>query len=92
MKKLALVLTFGLLLQIVPVKGFASETPAVVPEITGGVIAALVTTFLILTDGNSSNEAKATGNEFTDLNNKPGFTSLLKQMAGGSLNTVEILK
>jgi hypothetical protein len=34
----------------------------------------------------------ATGNEFVDLNNNKAIATLMDQKAGGSLNTLDILK
>jgi hypothetical protein len=91
MKKIALMVVLGLLLQIVPAKVLASGPPPPGTSIVAiGALAVLGV--VIFEDNQSKPSAKATGNEFQDLNNNPAFSSLLKQMAGGSLNTLEILK
>ena len=77
----------GLLLQSVPSNAHASYStkPASI-----GVVVGLGLLALGIFDGVASS-AKATGTEFEKLNNNPAFPTLLKQMAGGSLSTVEIL-
>jgi hypothetical protein len=94
MKKIALllVLALGLLIQTIPAR--ASEPPPTspVPEaITGAGALGIALLALILFEDHSSDKAKAKGNEFASLNDNPAFSTLLKQMAGGSLTTVDIL-
>ena len=95
MKKIAFVLALSLLLQSIPAKTIAScgAPPPPPPSVSGTSIAVVIGLGLLalgIFDGTSSS-AKATGTEFEKLNNNPAFPVLLKQMAGGSLNTVEIL-
>ena len=86
MKKIALVMALGFLVQMVPVGAQASS-----PSGPGGAVAVALLGFSLFGDSSSSAKAK-TGNEFADLNNNPAVTNLLKQQAGGSSNTLEILK
>ena len=90
MKKMNIALVLGFLLAVVPVSVRATRVSSS-PEL-GGVLAAGVATFLLLTDG-SKPEAKAkTGDEFADLNNTSDFKTLLSQQAGGDKNTLDLLK
>jgi hypothetical protein len=94
MKKIALVLVLGLLLQV-PATVMASDGPP--PKTSSAVLlgAAVVTSVLVFFGGAAATagaSAKKSGNEFADLNNNGSFKTLLNQVAGGSLNTLDILK
>ncbi len=96
MKKFAFAIALALVLQSIPAVLLASS-PTPTPSTNGSssfvpLAAAVGLGLLVLGvfDGHAS--AKATGTEFEKLNNNPAFPVLLKQMAGGSLDTVEILK
>ena len=92
MKKIALVLALGLLIQSFPTNSMASSGPPPPPAPTILGAAALITVaFFGLGIFGGAASTKATGTEFEKLNNNPAFPTLLNQMAGGSLNTVEIL-
>lgn len=97
MKKIALALIFGLLLQV-PATVMASDgPPPTLPAKTSPAVilgAAVVTGILVFFGGGAADgaSAKKTGNEFADLNNNTSFKGLLNQVAGGSMNTLEILK
>jgi|GEM_PF-6871076 len=90
MKKLVLVLVLGLLIQAVPARVLASypNQPASFVPIA---IAAGVAVFGFNILGGKAT-AQTNRSEFAALNDNPAFNHLLKQMAGGSLNTAEILK
>ena len=90
MKKIALVIALGLALQAFPSKGLASGPPP--PTAAGAVVGLALLGFDPLgLNLNKPSAKKTTGDEFADLNNNPNFTDLLKQQAGGSLNTLDIL-
>ena len=91
MKKIAFVLALGFMLQSVPSRVLASVGPP--PPVPGaGAVAALALLGFTLFGGDNSSANAKTGNEFADLNNNPAFKDLLKQQAGGSMNTLDILK
>ena len=91
MKKIALILAVVLLAQFIPSKSQASYGPS--PTSPAILLGAAVAGYFLLFDAAPAKPtAKATGNEFQDLNNNPAFKNLLNQAAGGSLNTLEILK
>ena len=97
MKKVALALVLSILVQSVPMAIFASSAPPPAPDEVinprTGAILALFVGYLLLTDNHgSAPSAKASGDEFKDLNNNPAFKNLLNQTAGGSMSTLDILK
>lgn len=83
-------MVLGISMQFIPTRVGAVVTPPV--ERIGGLLGAGVIGFLIFGEGGAAAKAKTTGNEFADLNNNGSFKTLLNQVAGGSLNTLDILK
>lgn len=98
MKKIALALIMGLLIQVVPMTVMASDGPPPPPPVGGQIAAgallgaAIGAYFVFFEGGSKASAAKKTGNEFVDLNNNTSFKTLLGQVAGGSKDTLEILK
>jgi len=88
MKKIALILSLSFLTPFFPSKAMATPVPTGGASV--GVVVGLGLLALSVFDGPSAS-AKAGGSEFEKLNNQPAFPGLLKQTAGGSLNTLQIL-
>ncbi len=88
MKKTALVLFLALSFQLIVTASFAGP----IPPAAGGVVV-LFPELLGLDSSKSESAIPKKGlSEFAALNNTAGFSSLLRQTAGGSSNTLEILK
>ncbi len=86
MKKIALALVLGLLVQLFPVKVFASNPQGPLgPVLVLGLLGAFGS-------GPSATSDKESKSEFSKLNSYAANVDLMKQSAGGSLNTLEILK
>jgi hypothetical protein len=93
MKKTALAVVLGLLIQVLPISAFATITLPPPPEGVGGAVVAIAVAFFGLGGSDSKAESSLTpATEFSILNSNPQDLSLMDQAAGGSLNTVEILK
>jgi hypothetical protein len=92
MKKIALVLTLGLFVHLVPMKAFAAYSPI---SHGGNIMVAL---FVFFGTGNmsvlSENTMDQNGalKEFAALNSIPENLALLSQEAGGAMSTLDILK
>lgn len=87
MKKIALAVVLGFLAQVVPTNVFASGPS------NGGVVAVLAVLGVFGSDSSSStNKDDESKSEFSKLNSYVENVDLMKQSAGGSLNTLEILK
>jgi hypothetical protein len=92
MKKTVLAVVLGLLIQVLPVSAF-TITPPLPPEVGGGAVVGIAVAFFGLGGSDSKAESSLTpATEFSILNSNPQDLGLMDQVAGGSLNTVEILK
>ncbi len=89
MKKAVLIPFLVLLFQLIVTNSFAVPVPLVA---AGGVVV-LFPEVLGLDSSKSESAVPKKGlSEFAALNNTAEFSSLLKQTAGGSSNTLDILK
>jgi hypothetical protein len=86
MKKIAATLGLILALQTISTAALASYPPGN----AAGVLLTLAPEILGLASAPKSTSVAQ--NEFSALNDSPVYESLLKQTAGGELNTLEILK
>lgn len=86
MKKVIFVLALAFAIHSIP-----SKASAVITETPGGLVAFAVLGIATMGD-KADAKTPATGNEFVDLNNNKAIATLLDQKAGGSLNTLDILK
>ena len=91
MKKITLFLILGLLIQVFPLNVYATIPPG------GGALVAVAVVFFGLGGSDSKpapqKESSLTPTtEFSILNSNPQDLKLMDQSAGGSLNTIEILK
>jgi hypothetical protein len=91
MKKFAIAVVLGLLVQVLPTNVFASGG-----DYGGSIAFAFAVVLGIRSDSNSSNpvakDEKVAQAEFSTLNNMPKNLALLNQCAGGALDTAEIVK
>lgn len=84
MKKIALAIIVGLLIQTCPMKASASY------PISGAAAAVAAVAFGFL--GGTVAQKQTPKTEFEALNTTSQYNNLLSQTAGGSLNTLDILK
>lgn len=86
MKKAIFILALAFAVQSIP-----SKASPVVVDTPGGFVAMAVIGIASMGD-KADAKTPATGNEFVDLNNNKAIATLMDQKAGGSLNTLDILK